>query len=409
MEPLNDIEKIIKTTRLKTPEELHNRVIKDALQAHTESQKKRFAIKELSIRRIIMRNKIVKLGAAAIILLAIILGINYTGTSIDGASTAFAAAMDSIKQARTFSCIEILEMSYHDEEKEGKYLLKEKQMFKEPYWERSEKLTSPWPQYVGEVTILDYDKRQKLIVRPANKEAILYDLSSSYTFDEQTGELRLTMLDTSLRDYLLEKSAGTFDDLGEVELNGQIVWKLQARKKNWISTVWINPETNYPVQIELRHTEHDRSPILYTSIQIDTELDDELFSLIPPEDYYVRNLGKGGWEDYQRKLSAKIKQLGLLCWIYKDKNEGQFPDELSNLVASGIVTDEILKNLLAPPDNPVGYPVFKYNKPDKESDWSTTIILYEAYNQWPDEIVVCFADGHSEIMTDQKRFEELIK
>jgi hypothetical protein len=37
-------------------------------------------------------------------------------------------------------------------------------------------------------------------------------------------------------------------------------------------------------------------------------------------------------------------------------------------------------------------------------------MLYEIFDQWPqDGIVACFADGHSEIISNQKRFEELIK
>jgi len=398
-----------KKSEVKTTLELDKRIIDDALPAYEDSLKKKSASIQPNIGRIIMKNKMVKLTAATIIIV-VFLAFHVMDAPIDGTGKIFAAAMDSIKRARTFSCVLIWEVGYEDNHVNGKYLSKDKIMFKEPYWERREQITSPWPQYVGEITIHDYDKRQELILRPANKEAILYDLSSSYTFDGETGELRLTMLDTSLRDYLLEKSMGTFDDLGEVELDGQIVWKLQGKKKNRICTLWINPETNYPVQIELRHSEQNRPPVLYTSIQIDSELDDDLFSLIPPEDYYLRNLGNGGWEDYQRKLSAKIKQLGLYCVIYQDKNENQFPEELSELVISGIVTDEILKNILAPPDNPEGQPVFRYRKPEKDSDWSTTIILYEAYNKWPDEgVVVCIADGHSEIIKDQSLFEELIK
>ncbi len=402
------IEKLMKDIPLNTIHERDKKALDDVIEAMEESKKQ--PPTGADIWRIIMQSKILKLTAAAVIVISAILGINYLGAPIDGASTAFAAAMDSIKKARTFSCIVIDEVDYEDNQTKGRYLSKEKIMFKEPYWERKEKLTSPWPQYVGEITIHDYEKRQELILRPVNKEAILYDLSSSYYFDEETGLLSLTQLDTSLRDYLLEKSAGTFDDLGEVELNGQTVWKLQEKKKNRICTLWINPETNSPVQIEFKYAEHEKSPILYTEIKIDEELDEELFSLIPPDDYYVRNIGKGGWEDYQRKLSAKIKQLGILCVIYQDKNENQFPNELSDFVTSGIVSDEILKNTLAPPDNPDGYPVFKYNKPDNDSDLATTMIFYEAFDQWPDEgIVACFADGHSEIIKDQSWFEELIK
>ncbi|MBN2589910.1 MAG: hypothetical protein JXA96_08600 [Sedimentisphaerales bacterium] len=408
MKSSEEIKKLIKDIPINTSSVKDKQVLDDVIKAMEES-KKQPAIKP-NIWRIIMQSKIVKLTAAAVILFAVILGINFLGMPIDGASTAFAAAMDSIKQARTFSCTVIMEVNYEDNNKRGTYLNKDKVMFKEPYWKRKEQLTSPWPQYVGEITIHDYEKRKELYLRPAIKEAILYDLSSSYYFDEKTGILSLTQLDTGLRDYLIEKSAGTFDDLGEVELNGKTVWKLQEKKKNRICTLWINPETNYPVQIELKYAGHEESPILYTEIKIDEELDDELFSLAYPEDYYFKDLGNGGWEDYQKKLVAKIMKLGLFCVIYRDKYEGQFPDELSNLAASGIVTDDVLKNLLAPPDNPDGYPVFKYNKPAEDSDWATTIILYEVYNQWPEEgVVTCFVDGHSEIITDQSKFEKIIK
>ena len=407
MKSSESIEKLMKDVPINTNAEKDKEVLDDVIKAMEESKKQ--STIRADIRRIIMQNKMIKLTAAAVILFAVILGINFLGAPIDGTSSAFATAMDSIKQAKTFSCIIVMELNYDDNQVRGTYLSKNKIMFKEPYWERKEQLTSPWPQYVGEITIHDYEKRQELILRPVNKEAILYDLSSSYSFDEETGLLSLTQLDTGLRDYLLEKSAGTFDDLGEVELNGQTVWKLQEKKKNRICTLWINPETNYPVQIELKYAEHEKSPILYTEIKIDEELDDELFSLAHPEDYYFKDLGKGGWEDYQKKLVAKIMKLGLFCVLYQDKHEGQFPDELSDLVTSGIVTDEVLTNLLAPPDDPDGYPVFKYNKPEKGSDWAVAVILYESYNQWPEEgIVICFADGHSEIIKDQSRFKELI-
>ena len=407
MKSSESIEKLMKDVPINTNAEKDKEVLDDVIKAMEESKKQ--STIRADIRRIIMQNKMIKLTAAAVILFAVILGINFLGAPIDGTSSAFATAMDSIKQARTFSCIIVMELNYDDNQVRGTYLSKDKIMFKEPYWERKEQLTSPWPQYVGEITIHDYDKRKELILRPVNKEAILYDLSSSYYFDEETGILSLTQLDTGLRDYLLEKSEGTFDDLGEVELNGKTVWKLQGKKKNRICTLWINPETNYPVQIELKYTEHEKSPILYTEIKIDEELDDELFSLAHPEDYYFKDLGKGGWEDYQKKLVAKIMKLGLFCVIYQDKHEGQFPDELSDLMTSGIVTDEVLTNLLAPPDDPDGYPVFKYNKPEKGSDWAVAVILYESYNQWPEEgIVICFADGHSEIIKDQSRFKELI-
>ena len=411
MKSSEEIKKMMKDVPINTSSEKDKQVLDDVIKAMEESKKQPTA--KPDIGRLIMQRKIIKLTAAAVILLGVILGINYLGAPIDGASTAFAAAMDSIKQARTFSCIMIDEVYYEDNHEPGTYLSQDKIMFKEPYWERTEKLTSPWPRYVGEITIHDYEKRQELILRPANKEAILRDLSSSYSVDEETGLISLTKLDTRLRDYLLEKSVGTFDDLGEEELNGQTIWKIQSKKKNCIITLWINPQNNYPVQLEIKYTETYNLPILYTEIKIDEELVDGLFSLVPPEDYELVQKEKGGWTDYQSKLSAKLKQLGLYCVIYANDNNDQFPDNLNQLVMPGLITDEQLNNLLADPDNPQSPRVIEYHKPlaiGNDWDRSTQVILYQKYDMWPPEgIVVCFADGHSEIIQDQKKFEEFIK
>jgi len=364
------------------------------------------------IWRFIMKSGITKLASAAVIVIALILGINYLGTPIDGASTVFAAAMDRVKTARTFSCTMIFEVSYEDSGKRGKYLMKQKSMFKEPDRERHEKLTSapPWPQDKGEVTIWHYGKRQRLQFRPSDKTAKLHDMSSDYDIDEKTGELRLTQLDTSLRDRLLKLSAGAVEDLGRAELDGQSVRKLQSRKDKRITTVWIDPETGYPVQIEHKWTDQSRSPVMYTSIQIDTELDDDLFSLKPPEGYTVK-VHESRWPDDKAKIGAKIMHLGLWCVVYAGDNDNQFPDDLVDIVRAGVITEKVLNTVLAAPDNPDGPPVIRYRKPNTDvKDRSTEVMLYEIYGQWPkDGVVACFADGHSEIISDKSRFEELIK
>lgn len=183
-------------------------------------------------------------------------------------------------------------------------------------------------------TIRDYGKRRELILRPAKKGAILRDLVSDYTIDEKTGELKLTQLSTRLRDRLLEWRAGAVEELGKAELNGQSVRMLQSRKGNRVTTVWVNPKTRYPVQIEKAWADQSRPPVLFSSIQIDTELDDRLFSLEPPEDYTL-SVNEPGWPDYKKKIMTKAKHLGLWCVIYTNDNHGRFPDELEDLVTWG--------------------------------------------------------------------------
>jgi hypothetical protein len=283
-------------------------------------------------------------------------------------------------------------------------------MFKEPDWERREQLTSPWPRYIGEITITNYDTRQRLVLRPTEKTATLHDVSSEYRIDEETDELELTQLNTRTRDHLLEWSEGVVEDIGSVELDGQSVRLVRSSKGKRIMTVWIDPETNYPVQIETTCTSHDRLPWMFTSIRIDTGLDDALFSLEPPEGYTL-SVHEEGWPDYKKKMMTKIKRLGLWCVVYANDNYDRFPDDFGDLVTLGLITEDALNKTLAAPDDPAGPPVIRIHKPDLVGkDWTTQVILYEMYDQWPkDGVVVCFADGGCQLIADQKRFEEMIK
>jgi outer membrane lipoprotein-sorting protein len=411
MRPAENIEKLIRNVPINTSAQWDEEVLDDVLNALEQSKKLQSDGLQPNIWRIIMKKRITKYATAAALFLLIIIGIIELGKPAGGASVVFAAAMDSVRNAGTFSCTQIFEASYGDGEINGKYLLKQKLMFKEPDWERHEQLTSPWPRYIGEITITRYDTRQRLILRPAEKTAILQDMSSEYYIDEEVDELKLTQLNTRLRDYFLELSAGAVEDLGDGELDGQSVRLLRSRKDKRIATIWIDPDTNYPVQIELTWTDQDRSPMMFTSIRIDTELDDDLFSLEPPEGYTL-SIHKEDVSDYKKKMMTKAKYLGLWCVIYANDNEDQFPGELVDLVTFGVVTEDALNKALASPDDPDGPPVFQYRKPNTNSnkDWSTEVTLYEMYDQWPqDGVVACFADGHCELIVDQNRFEEIIK
>ena len=298
MKRKSKIEKVVnkfyfgKRNETKTTGELDKRIINDALPEYEQSLKTHSAEKQPNIWRIIMRNKIVKLAAAAVILLAIILGINLTGTSIDGASTAFAAAIDTIKNARTFSCIVITDGLYDDNGTPKKFQYKNKIMFKKPDLERSEELASPWPGEEGKTTITNYSKKQILTIIPAEKTAEL-----QYVKDGSE-------LNTSIREWLIQQSLGTFDDLGDVELNGQTVHKIRSTEKVLVYTIWIDPKTNYPVQVELKLPEQNFIPILYTSIKIDTEIDDKLFSFEPPEGYDFKIKDAADNTDFQNMTSG---------------------------------------------------------------------------------------------------------
>lgn len=411
MRPTKNIEKLMKDAAIHSEPQMNQKVLKGLLEELAEATEQQSTSAVTNLGNTIIKSPITRL-AAAVIALVIIIGIIELGKRVGGASVVFAAAVDSVRQARTFSCTQVFDMQYENGDEHGKYLLKQKSMFKEPDRERHEQLTSapPWPQDVGKVTIWHYGKRQRLQFRPFDKTAEFHDMSSDYVIDEKTGELKLKQLNTRLRDHLLKLSAGAVEDLGSAELDGQSVRVLQSRKGSRVTTVWINTETNYPVQIEHKWTDQSRSPVMYTSIQIDAELDDDLFSLKPPEGYTL-SVDELRWPDDKKKMMTKIMHLGLWCVVYANDNHDQFPDELTDLVTAGIITDEVLNKVLAAPDDPEGPPSIRYRKPStKAKDWSTEVILYGLYDQWPDDGVVAgFADGHCELIVNQNRFEESIR
>jgi len=533
MKSTENIERLIKRffagkqEQVKTAPELDKKIIADVLTVQNQSKTDQSAAVQPNIWRIIMRSRISQYAAAAVFILAVIIGIIELGKPI-GASAVFAAAMDSIKQARTFKCTEVTERPNRDgDSREGEtFLFKQTWIFKEPNWERYERPRSPWGAVVNEVTITHYDKRKSLELRPLEKTALLHDMSSDYEVDNKTGELRLTQLRTGLRDRLLKTSEGAVDDLGKAVLDGKSVRVLQSRKDNRVTTVWIDPETGYPVQIEHKWSGQKRLPLLYTSIEIDVELDDKLFSLETPEGYTVKESG-ALYRDDREKMMTKIMHVGEYCVFHRSSYKDGFPNKLEDIVKAGFMSEEAFRKVLTSPDDPNGPPVIRYRQPDAnapdpdievvlyedpakgsgdgrvmvlmlrpygtqipvrsleqllkpwpehkkklayqmtrlqwfcdryakehggkypvkladitgadiwedtikrlqapwsqpdgppviqyrpphaEVELSSEVIFYELYEQWPDDgAVVCYGDGHCEIIKDQNRFEELIK
>ena len=315
------------------------------------------------------------------------------------AQEAFAAAIAGAQKARTFSCKEVLQSRRNGQVYERSII------FKEPYRERSEWLSGV--ASVGDVTITDYGQRRRLRFFPANKLAELDDISSEYEVKTGSGELKLTELDTSIRDRMLALRAEAVEDLGNVELAGQSVRLLQSRQGDRVTKVWVHPQTGLPVQIAVDRPEWLR---MYTSIQIDAEVDDALLSLEPPAGYTL--IGDGPRKrvsDDKAKIIAKMRHLLVACCSYANSHNNQYPKELSDLQSEGI-TPETLKSILAAPDQPDGPPVLRYRQPPVGATPTKAVLLYQAFDQWPQGgIWVGFGDAHCELITKQEKFEALTR
>lgn len=335
-----------------------------------------------------MENRITKSAAAAVVFIAVIMGVQIF--SLDSATQVFAKAIDSVKQAKTLSCIERFG---------GKKITEQQWIFKAPDLIRHTILAGVDGNFLGEATIINYSLRKQLIVNPNNKTAELIDMSSEYEVNSNTGQVELSQLDTSLRDRLLSLTAKAVKDLGTEKLNGKEVRKLQSKDDRRTTTVWVDPESGLPIQIELQYKKRMAK---YSEIKIDEVVDDGLFSLTTPGGY---KLGKSPrpWPDEKCKVSARVMFLLLKCWVVACKNNYQYPQTLAELESTGL-SKQALQRILSDNGSTI-----KYVKPDFQGEKSPQIVIYEEFEQWPENgVVVGFTDGHVELVATEQAFNDLI-
>jgi len=101
MRTAENIERFIRNIRYKASAEMHERTLNDALEAHLQSRKVKWASVHSNIWRTIMTSKITKLSSAALILVAVVVGMVHFGGSIDGSSVALAEVIRSIQSANS--------------------------------------------------------------------------------------------------------------------------------------------------------------------------------------------------------------------------------------------------------------------------------------------------------------------
>ena len=321
----------------------------------------------------------------------------------DRASEAFAAAIDQVAKAHTFSCRQISQEMGND----GKLQIHETTYwFKEP-----DKSRLQHGEWIGNQTMItDYGKHRRLTLIPKDKVADLQDTSETYRVNRETGDLEPAKLETDVRDDVMKLTAEAVKDLGMQERDGRKVRVLQSHGKESVRTVYVNPETRQPVEIVIEWPKNPQSKFTYTDIRIDQELDDKLFSLDVPAGY---KLFKGGpyvpAQAYYSKMMTKMRNLGMACIEYAGDHKGEFPAKLEQLVGSNGMTAEKLAKLVSSPDKPNAPPAILYRRPRAGKDGGTEIILYEAPEQRRDgKVAAGFTDGHAQIMT-QAEFEKLMK
>jgi len=333
--------------------------------------------KEQKIWRIIMKSRITKLAVAAVVIIAVILGLNITGGP-DLASLTWAGMIEHIENAKT--------ITWKTTSTEEGGTATTRYMVLEPYLMRVE-----LPD--GRVMITDHQQERTLALDTTDKIAVVaYARPEMFNYDDYFRNMSLpsaSVVEIGSRQvngrqtigFRIERPKGNNGTYGVMADNEPIV-------ENEL-TFWIDTETQLPVLIEetsvgsAGRTVHSNTD----EIVFGAELDEALFSLEPPSGYELQH--DGGMIE-RMKSAVSMNEILKACYIHNNQH-GQWPDSLQQLDLSDVDVNRYI-----------------YLKPSGQSE-GRMIVLYDISDAWEAGINVGFNDYRVEFMEDESEFKELLE
>lgn len=330
MRPTKNVEKIIKNAAIHSNPEVNQAVLTDLLKELPEAGEQKSALAGSNIRRTIMKSRFIKLAAAAVIIIAVLIGINQFGGDH---SNVFAQVLEQIEKARTIKW----KITFYIQvtSKDGKRMWIEtetrQQAYKAPGLYRDVHFDEN-----GQIihwTITDTVNMEELSVNPGEKTATLRELALAMDprgpFVWQNELMQEHNLEWVGKGETKTGEANIFRNSFRDKANNEDAscdfW-IDAKSKKLVavqspgSDIY-DPE-NDPARMNPRHKDgYSRRPICHIQHDIiyNAQLDESLFSLEPPEAYTVET---------ERRAQVTEKDMVEYLGILADYNNKTFPDQL---------------------------------------------------------------------------------
>ena len=263
MRPAEYVEKQIRKLQYKTSAETHENIFNNVIQAIDKHERKKPGAAVPDVRRIKMKTSITKLAVAAIILVAILVGINLIGGS--GAGKVYADIVEQLAGARTMTYSILTKTPV-----ENMPGLRSQMVFKEPGLMRT---TTP----DGYINVIDWTQNKGISILPTKKQYIEFE---AYNLEHDPDNDSFEVIE-KLRTLPYEAD----EVLGEKEINGRMLEGFCVNEADMITSVWIDPESKELVRVEINYSNSPGMNTIMTDFQFNIELDNSLFSLTPPEGF----------------------------------------------------------------------------------------------------------------------------
>ncbi len=260
-------EKLLKADGINpaTPTEPERIAFRELLDQHSKPKKPG---PQPTLWRLIMKSKITKLAAAAVIILAVIVGLNQFGGNIDGASVSWAQVVEKLNNYEKYKCrqrvvrqngpefptmdVYHLNLSLRRQEAEN-----------------------------GDIHIIDMRGTDAITVElnPAQKKATVTKLLG---FGPRK--------DPHIVEMVKRFAQESTEKLGTKTQNGKTLHGFRHQPSEHSEfTVWVDAETKLPVEIEIKHLNRGQTLFL-DEFEFDFDLDPSAFSTEIPQGYEVKTI-----------------------------------------------------------------------------------------------------------------------
>ncbi|MHC4559702.1 MAG: hypothetical protein ACYS80_20615 [Planctomycetota bacterium] len=229
--------------------------------------------KPRKMRRIIMKSPITKIAAAAAIIIAVLTGIHYLGGSIDGASVAWSQVVEQLNNYTKYKCRQRVV-------REKGPQIPTMQVYHLNLQQRRQEVED------GSIHIIDLRSENPVTVElyPDQKKAVVTNILG---FGPKK--------DPDIIDMVKRFEQQSTERLGTKKVNGKTLHGFRHKPNEYNDfTIWIDPKTKLPVEIELKHPMAGQT-IYMDQFEFDFELDESAFSTDVPDGYEVKTV----IEDYR--------------------------------------------------------------------------------------------------------------
>jgi outer membrane lipoprotein-sorting protein len=240
--------------------ELRKQILDDVMKAHGQTGIPT-PPEKANIWRIIMKSRITKLAAAAVIIIAGLVCVQFlTGTN------AYAQVVQEIRNARTVVYTLITQTNQGNGE-----TVKTDVAYKEPGLLRMSTVD-------GYVIILDSTSGKVISIVPTLQMYTIGDVKNLLNNIDTKGPFDSI-------ESMKKLPAKADEHLDPKEIDGIVCGGYRVKQGDLTTTIWLDAKTGDLVQVEQKYASAPGMNKIIKNIKFDVVLDDSLFSMTPPEGY----------------------------------------------------------------------------------------------------------------------------